>query len=400
MAWQHSGRSHAGAGLALLLAAIAVLASCGDSGTASPFGPPVASDLGGSPRSLRWADFDGDGRLDLAFALGGAVWIAQGNGDGTLRRPNAVGASGSARFVAIGDLDADGRPDLVVLDCPSSQCEAAATLLTALGNGDGNFQPAVAHSSVTDALALAVGDLDGDGRADVILSHADGAVSTLPGKGDGTLGAPVRHPTLPSPTSLSASWVEVADVDGDRSPDLVFLQARSFLLGSVGYLPGRGDGTLAPAVRTDLGFSPTRHVLSDFDRDGRLDVALVGNRFHGPYPLAVLAGQADGSFGPERRIECPGPSDTYVSCTSFSVGDFDGDGIPDLVELASSGEPLASELLFLRGNGDGSFAAATGVAPPPGSGDTLGDAADLNGDGRPDLVFVGAAGVQVRLATR
>ncbi|HWS75672.1 MAG TPA: VCBS repeat-containing protein, partial [Quisquiliibacterium sp.] len=229
--------------LALVIAMAAGLSSCGDSDSSPPpFGPPVASDLGGTPRSLRWADFDGDGRLDLAFERAGGVWVALGNGDGTLRRPSPVGGFGTARFIAVGDLNADSKPDLAVLDCPSSQCEAAATLFTILGNGDASFRPAVADASVTDAFALAVGDLDGDGRADVIVSRADSVVSTLKGNGDGTLRVPVDYPTLPYPTGLSASWIEVADANGDGRPDIVSVQARSFLLGSVALLAGRGDG--------------------------------------------------------------------------------------------------------------------------------------------------------------
>lgn len=84
-----------------------------------------------------------------------------------------------------------------------------------------------------------------------------------------------------------------------------------------------------------------------------------------------------------------------MTATSIDVANAD-----DRCIARGGARPLASELLLLRGSGDGSFARAEGIGPAPDPGETLDDPADLDGDGRPDLVFVSAAGVVVRLGTR
>ena len=152
--------------------------------------------------ALVLGDFDADGHLDLAIADGSMVWLWMGDGDGTFSAGASLAAP-NIRQLAFRDLDGDGHGDLV----------AGGTY--AAGNGDGTFAP---FGSGAVVLALALADLDGDGRVDELTRTGanSNALIVAPGNGDGTLGATRAY--LSSETNGS---ITIADIDGDGHPDLV-----------------------------------------------------------------------------------------------------------------------------------------------------------------------------------
>jgi hypothetical protein len=165
--------------------------------TAAPAGPPAT---GGSPVALAVADFNGDGKLDLAVVDNtspGAVSILLGNGDGTFA-PQVPYATGNAPVaLAVADFNGDGKLDLAVVNNPAppagSTSPSSGSVSTLLGNGDGSFQPHVDFAVGQTPVAVAAADFSGDGIQDLaVVNQGDTAVSILLGNGDGTFQPRVR----------------------------------------------------------------------------------------------------------------------------------------------------------------------------------------------------------------
>ena len=196
-----------------------------------------------------------------------------------------------------------------------------------LGNGDGTFRPAAALTmfSASFPTSTAVGDLNGDGKADVVWSHAafDGVISVYLGNGDGTFRETpsLRHPHDPNGWGdmYGSKPIAIADFNRDGKADLAVLLNSGYSYASVAVLNGQGDGEF------EQGFSGFTLVgagisASDFNADGNLDIA------SGP---SVLLGNGDGSF----QVPAYFPGDRPMAAALAE--DFNGDGLPDLVLIPS-----------------------------------------------------------------
>ncbi|MGC2057556.1 MAG: VCBS repeat-containing protein, partial [Candidatus Sulfotelmatobacter sp.] len=202
------------------------------------FQPGVSYSVAGSNAySIAAADLNGDGKLDLVAAEqcssnnncnAGSVAVLLGNGDGTFQSSVAYNSGGLYAFgVAVADLNGDGHPDLVVSNyCLSNSSCTYGTVDVLLGNGDGTFQSAVSYNSGGYySIAVKVADLNGDGKADLIVaslcndnSNCDlGSVGVLLGNGDGTFQAASSY----SAGGRSAYSAAAADVNGDGKLDVV-----------------------------------------------------------------------------------------------------------------------------------------------------------------------------------
>ena len=129
---------------------------------------------------MRWApavqvsDFNGDGKLDLAFCDSSQIGVMLGNGDGTFQPPTfyTADSTGSRQFAfAIGDINSDGKQDLLVSEYANSTNPQLAILL---GNGDGTFQPPQMSSAIESELGIVVGDFNSDGLPDFIFQSDKG----------------------------------------------------------------------------------------------------------------------------------------------------------------------------------------------------------------------------------
>jgi hypothetical protein len=251
------------------LGGVSVLLGNGD-GT---FQPAVLYDSGGfDATSVAVVDVNGDGHPDLIVAnqcqtfdqngecVGPSqVGVLFGNGDGTFQPAVSYGSIGTdASSVAVGDVNGDGAPDLVVQGSVTS---------VLLGNGDGTFQTPVNYSLGGQSIAL--GDLNGDGYPDVVV--ANGQVNVMLNSGDGTFQAPVIY----NPGVEHASWVAIGDVNGGAL-DIVTassFQDKQHPAGGVGVLPGNGDGTFQPAASFGTGGRFTDSVaIGDVNGDGKADI--------------------------------------------------------------------------------------------------------------------------------
>ncbi len=225
---------------------------------------------------LRMADLNADGRLDLV-GTGGAdgnvnVWLQSGSGVLTLHATPTFDA-GFTKDIEIGDVTGDGRPDLIAVVSGSQAGQHVAVLRQ---NADGSYAAAtyLAANSTWGASAVAVGDLNGDGRKDVVVTtggNSPTSIGVYYQSPTGSLGAMTPISTYDSPMA-----VRVADVDGDGRDDVVVSHVGWTHIGV--YLQ-RGDGTLAPEdlFRAPYGsFNPNAMAVGDVNRDGRPDIVISG----------------------------------------------------------------------------------------------------------------------------
>ncbi len=283
--------------------------------------------------------------------------------------------------VAVGDVNEDGKLDLAVANGNGN------TVSLLLGAGDGAFGAATDVTVGTTPLAVAIADFNKDGKQDLAVANSNSnTVSLLLGAGDGAFGA-ATNVTVTNPTSLT-----VGDFNGDGNPDLAVTQGGIHLLS---ILLGNGAGAFAGAASYDLGpfQRPESVVAADFNGDGNLDLAVanpVGTGTLSPHDnIFILLGAGNGSFGPATNVA------VGITPESLTVGDFNGDGKPD---LAVANE-FSFDVSILLGKGDGTFDAAPNV--PVENNPQSVAVGDFNGDGRLDLAVTrpGSSDVLILLGT-
>ncbi|HZR28738.1 MAG TPA: VCBS repeat-containing protein [Terriglobales bacterium] len=286
-----------------------------------------------------------------------------------------------ATFVATGDLNGDGKPDMVVVN------SGANNISILLGTGGGSFTAPVNIAVGNSPADVAIGDVNGDGRPDLVVTNqSSDTVSVLLNVGGGAFGAPTN---LPLPAGSGPEGVAIADVDGNGAKDIIVSNAGS---NSVVVFLGTGFGTFSGAILSTTGSAPSGVAVADFNGDGKLDLATSNN----DGTASILLGLGNGSFLPVTNINLsPSATSTCSDPDAIAVADLNGDSKTDIA-IACTGGTVS----ILLGNGNGTFATPVSYSTingNAGSGPEAIAIADFDGANGPDVVIADTSNAAVIL---
>jgi FG-GAP-like repeat len=339
---------------------VAILMGNGD----DTFQAPVTYPVDTEPGSIVVGDFNHDGHPDLAIATLAGVDILLNNGDGTFHSGTTVPVYG---VLAIADVNGDGKPDLLATAYDDSNLQVS------LGKGDGTFRPAVAYPAGDCAYGVATGDFNHDGKIDVAIANSIcswgetvNTVSILLGNGNGSFQAPVSFPAGNNPASVA-----VGDFNRDGKLDVAvpIYSGQYSVADNVEVFLGNGDGTLQTGTNFYVDSSPLQVVVADLNGDGKLDLAAAN---YGVGEVSVLIGNGAGGFR-RAHLYASGPGDMAIV-----AGDFAGKGRDDLIAVSGG------DVSVLVSNAVGTLRAASVYRTGVNCTDLA--IADFNGDGVPDLL--------------
>ncbi|WP_224240316.1 beta strand repeat-containing protein [Hyalangium gracile] len=331
-----------------------------------------------SPAAATVADLDGDGRPDLVVAVGGAVAgasalnIAKGRGNGTFSPFTAVSLGTTAQNpqgVAAGDLNADGRLDLVSANANTN------TVSVLLDNGAGGYSTPSPWNTGSSPRAVAIADFDADGKVDLAVANGSGSnVTVLYGNGDGTFPTSFTFNVGVSPQSLVA-----VDLNGDGKPDIVTANFGGNNVTSLRNNGGRTSTSFTSLGNSLLGYPPRAIATGDFNADNKPDIAVVGNP-SSVGSVSVMLGAGDGTLGGAITTSANLTTPEFKDPRGMVVGDFDADGQQDVMVSNFSD----ATLILLKGLGNGRFSIGPVTATGTAAVGLVGG--DVDGDGKPDLV--------------
>jgi hypothetical protein len=334
--------------------------------------------------AIALADVNRDGKLDVVSCNTGSgnLSIALGNGDGTFKSPMVSGnqdiLTGSFLFLAVGDFNGDGFPDVVTLNQSVGATSNYAQVW--LGNGNGTFAAPVNYTLGGSPTSAVIGDFNGDGILDIGISNdaVNTSIQVLIGNGDGTFKPAVNYKGAGSPLH----WIARADFNNDGILDFAAVSVDVGVPSGLWIVLGNGNGTFQSAVPYPVGAGPQGAVAGDFNGDGVQDIAVASN---GSNSVSILIGNGDGTFQPATSFPAGGGA-SYIA-----AGDFNGDGRLDLAVGNISGLSVS----VLLGNGDGTFQAKVDTPLMFGAGALA--VGDFNKDGKLDIVVGSLIGMVVLL---
>jgi hypothetical protein len=371
------------------------------------FASPVVTDTGSTEKLVTLpAKLTSGGPLDIVawdvtfsgFNSTATLDLLQNNGSATFTSKPSTFTSSQYNTVSVGDLNNDGKLDLVV----NSYSDNAIDVLK--GNGDGTFTLQYIYPTVFSPNASVITDLDGDGNADIFIGLSGaggfgplvgegGAGQALLGHGDFTFSTPAQLQPLNSTTTFgeSASSLVVADLNGDSKQDLAVLGQNASSPNSAVVNTFLGNGTSALANGSSITFSlsnaaytPDSLLAVPLNGTSPIDLVVAGlNPANSEGAVQAAINNGSGSFTVNSTLlDLPAPVESIVAA------DFNGDGKADLAFILNDNNQDAADALYLAlGNGDGTFKTPTILNSAIEYGGLV-VTADVNNDGKPDLIVI------------
>ncbi len=326
---------------------------------------------GNNPQGIATGDLNNDGRPDVVVANfnDNTVSVLVANVDGSYQAHVDYQVGTGPIAVAVGDMNNDGKMDVIVVNnnCPTTPCSSVGSISVLLGNGDGTLQTHVDRNVGNSPNAVALGDVNKDGKLDVLVTNGqDGTMSFAIGIGDGTL---KTAKSLASGTSPHG--IVIADFNGDGFLDAVVANTGD---SDIALFRGAAAGFHTP-VTFMTAANPVSLAVADFNSDGKPDV-VTGNNGAANVSIMIDSNFFTGGFLPHVDLAMTD------KVNAVAAGDFNGDGFADVAAAATNSDVVS----VVYGRGDGTFQFHVDV--PSGS-DPVGlAAADFTGDGRTDLAVL------------
>jgi hypothetical protein len=291
-------------------------------GTGS-FGAKTNYLVGRTPVAIAVADFNGDGKPDMAVANQtsaypfppGMISILLGDGTGVFGSATSLNIGHQPRGMVTGDFNGDGIPDLVT----ASYSDWDVSVL--IGTGTGEFSSATSYTGVDYPTSITAGDFNKDGKLDLAVTGG-GTVSILLGTGTGSFGEPSFFDS-----GINSLSVAAGDLNGDGNLDLVIANTGT---NHVTVLMGNGTGAFGTGTTVAVGEYPMEAKIVDFNGDGILDLVVTTN-FNGGIgtnAVYVILGLGGGTFGTPNLVYYVGNFGVYVP--TIAIGDYNGDGKLDI----------------------------------------------------------------------
>lgn len=333
--------------------------------------------VGQAPVALAAADFNRDGRPDVAVVNNGdssiSILLNQGGNKFTAAAGSPIvpgaGQTGPAA-IAAADINGDGLTDLLV----ANQTSGNVTILLGAGNGTFSAAPSSPLAAGGGTSGIVAADFNGDGRIDFAVSNStDNTISIFLGDGAGGFKAATGSPIALGAGEQTPGALVAADFRGDGKMDLAVVNRAT---NNVTVLDGKGDGTFTPAKGSPLsvGAGPAALAASDLNGDGRPDLAVVNQTDN---TVSILLNRGDGTFA----ASLSSPLAAATAPSGVAAADVNLDGIRDLVVTNQGADSVSIYL----GLGGGLFAPRFGL--PTAAGPAAIVTADFNGDGRPDAAI-------------
>ncbi|MEG4494259.1 FG-GAP-like repeat-containing protein, partial [Microcoleus sp. D3_18_C4] len=351
--------------------------------------PQVTFLTGNRPQSVSIGDFNGDGKPDLAVVnnMSNNVSIllnttATGATTPTFAPQTTFATGNRPQSVSIGDFNGDGKPDLAVANNFSSSVSILLNT-TPTGAATPTFAPQTTFATGGSPQSVSIGDFNGDGKPDLAVANGTSSnVSILVNTTPTGAATPTFAPQAPLTTGNFPASVSIGDINGDGKPDLAVANANSDNVSILVNTTPTGVATPTFATQTTFatGDNPQSVRIGDFNGDGKPDLA-VANFSSGNVSILLNTtptGVATPTFAPQTTFA------TGANPSSVSIGDFNGDGKPDLA-VAKFNSTNVSILLNTTPTGAATPTFAPQLTFPTGFNPLSVSIGDFNGDGKPDL---------------